>query len=255
VKLQNKVALVTGSTSGIGAAVAQLFAREGANVIIHGSEKSRAAGAEIVSEIRALGSDAIHIVADLTRPDEIKSMFAQIREKYGHLDILINNVGFGSNDYTIEDATNESIDYDMHLNFNQVVLCTQSAVKLMNGRDGWIVNTSSMRGIDYAFASGVWGYSAAKAALNSFTKRAAAQFAKQNIFVNAVVPGMVGTDALKQRFASFTKEKADSKYAAIPIGRLIEPAEIAEVFLLLATSKIFCGSLVVADGGYTMLNR
>ena len=254
-KLKNKIALVTGSTSGIGKAVAFLFAKEGANVIIHGSEKSRETGAKISSEIKALGSDAMHCVADLTNPHEIKQMFAQIKERYGYLDILVNNAGFGSNDYTIENATNELINQDMQLNFNQSVLCTQQAVQLMNGRDGWIVNTSSIRALDYACSNGVWGYSAAKAALNSFTKKAAAEFAAQNIFVNAVIPGFVGTDALKKRFASFSKDKADKKLADIPIGRLIEPEEIAEVFLLLATSKIFCGSLVVADGGYTILNR
>ena len=116
--------------------------------------------------------------------------------------------------------------------------------------EGWIVNTSSIRGIDYSGRAGIIGYCSAKAGINSFTKTLAMELAPK-IYVNAVALGFVYTNYMN----TVTDEMKQSWLKNIPINKFIEPREIAEVYLMLATSKIFTGSIVIPDGGYSLLNR
>lgn len=251
-KLKNKVALITGSTSGFGTEIARLFAANGARVIIHGSERSRAAGDAFLAELLADGYDASYFVAELTRPDEIEKMFSKIREQYGRLDILVNNAG-RSDKVKFPDVTMDALEKDLQTNFNSAVLCSKLAVEIMDG-PGWIINTSSIRGIDYAGNPESIGYCGAKAAINSFTKNLALMLAPRGIYVNAVAPGFVENQRYLEEQRN-NPEKAKKRIAAVPIGRIIPATEIAEVYLLLATSKILCGTIIPVDGGYTILNR
>ena len=246
-KLKNKVALITGSSSGIGKAIALLFAEEGANVIIC-SNTSNEEGNNVLKEVIKKGSNAIYIQADLTKESDIKSLFSKIKEKYGKLDILINNAGRTFN-IPFKDITEETITRDINTNLTSAILCSKYALEIMN-KEGWIVNTSSIRGIDYSGRSGIIGYCSAKAGINSFTKTLAMELAPR-IYVNAVAPGFVYTNYMD----NVTEEMKKSWLKNIPINKFIDPKEIAEVYLMLATSKIFTGSIITADGGYSLLNR
>lgn len=246
-KLKNKVAVITGSSSGIGKAIAILFAKEGASVIIC-SNSSKKDGLEVLEEVKCLGSDAIYIQADLTKENEVKKLFDEVKNKYGRLDILVNNAGRTFNT-SFEDINQESIMQDINTNFTSAVLCSKYAEKLM-GKKGWIINTSSIRGTDYSGRAGIIGYCSAKAAINSFTKTLAMELAPR-ISVNAVAPGFVYTN-----YMNVVSDEMKSKWLEnIPIKKFIEPEEIAEVYLMLATSNIFTGSVITADGGFSLLNR
>ena len=182
-KLKGKISLITGSSTGIGKAVARLFAEEGANVIIC-SNTSNEQGNKVLKEIKEKGSDAIYIQADLTKETDIKNMFNIIKEKYGKLDILINNAGRTFN-IPFKEITEETITRDINTNLTSAILCSKYAVELMND-EGWIINTSSIRGVDYSGRPGIIGYCSAKAGINSFTKTLAMELAPK-IYVNAVI--------------------------------------------------------------------
>ena len=246
-KLKGKVALITGSSSGIGKAVAILFAEEGADLIIC-SNQSVEEGKEVLEEVKQKGSDAIYIQADLSKETDIKNMFDVIQKKYGKLDILINNAGRAFN-IPFKEITEETITKDLNTNLMSAMLCAKYAVELMK-EEGWIINTSSIRGTDYSGRNGIMGFCAAKAGMNSFTKTLAMELAPK-IYVNTVAPGFVYTNYMD----TVTDEMKQKWLKDIPINRFIEPKEIAEVYLMLATSRMFTGSIVKPDGGYSLLNR
>lgn len=246
-KLKDKIALITGSSSGIGKEIALLFAKEGANVIIC-SNTSIEEGKKVLQEVKEKGSDAIYVQADLTKETNIKNMFNKIKDKYGKIDILINNAGRTFNT-PFKEITEESITRDINTNLTSAILCSKYAVELMND-EGWIVNTSSIRGIDYSGRSGIIGYCSAKSGINSFTKTLAMELAPK-IYVNAVAPGFVYTNYMDK----VTDDMKQEWLKNIPINKFIEPKEIAEIYLMLSISKIFTGSIVTADGGYSLLNR
>lgn len=246
--LTGKKALITGASSGIGRAIAILFAQEGADVIVC-SNTSIEAGNAVVQELIALGSNAYYYSADMQCEKDIVGLFDFVRTKYGVLDILINNAGRTFN-VAFADISEDSLSRDIKTNLSASILCTKYAVPLMTNENGWIVNTSSIRGVDYSGRAGIIGYCAAKTGINSFTKTIAAQLAP-NIFVNAVAPGFVDTGYMDTMADDVKKAWLNN----IPIHRFIEPSEIAKVYLLLSTSKIFAGSVIVPDGGYSLLGR
>ena len=183
-KLKGKVALVTGGSTGIGKAVAELYAKEGANVIIC-SSRTVSEGEKVAQALKNMGTNSMYIQADLTKEDEVKRLFEKIKEEYGKLDILVNNAGKSTNT-KFEDINQENIQLDIETNFTSAVLCSKYAIELMKD-EGWIINTSSIRGTDYSGRAGLMGYCAGKAALNSFTKNLAMQLAPK-IYVNAIAP-------------------------------------------------------------------
>lgn len=246
--LTGKKALITGASSGIGRAIAILFAQEGADVIVCSNTSIRAGNA-VVQELIALGSNAYYYSADMQCEKDIVGLFDFVRTKYGVLDILINNAGRTFN-VAFADISEDSLSRDIKTNLSASILCTKYAVPLMTNENGWIVNTSSIRGVDYSGRAGIIGYCAAKTGINSFTKTIAAQLAP-NIFVNAVAPGFVDTGYMDTMADDVKKAWLNN----IPIHRFIEPSEIAKVYLLLSTSKIFAGSVIVPDGGYSLLGR
>lgn len=245
-KLLNKVALITGSSIGIGKAIAEAFAREGAEVIVvsHNSPKE---GQSTVDKITTAGGKAIYIQADLSNQKGVDSLFENISKYYSSIDVLVNNVGHAfSTPY--DDLTEETMLRDIKSNLMATVLCSKKIKEFMS--KGHIINTTSIRGIDYSGRTHLMGYCAAKAAVNSFTKNLALQYAP-NILVNAIAPGFVWTESLSQSGDELLKKWQKN----IPIERFIKPEELAEVYIMIASSKIFSGSIIVADGGYTLLEK
>lgn len=247
-KLSGKTALITGGSSGIGAEIACLFAAQGAQTIITchtGSEGAQA----LAGEVRRSGGKLEWFQVDLRNEEEIAELFKTIKERYGRLDILINNAGRTFN-VAFGQLTEESIRRDLDTNLLSAMLCSRYAVSLMNGR-GWIVNTASIRGLADSGRTGIMGYCAAKAAVISFTKNLALELAPE-ICVNAVAPGFVHTQYLDKNVSHELKE---SWISQTPMKQLVDIKELAQIYLLLATSRIMTGSVIVADGGYSILNR
>ncbi len=246
-KLIGKVAFVTGASSGIGKAVAILFAKEGANVIIS-SYKNMDGGEATIAEMRKINPDGefLHINCNLGKVNEVKDAFSMIAEKFGHLDILINNAGTAPS-YKLLEISEENFDSLFASNVKSVLWCTQEATKLMKDR-GWIINTSSIRGLDYAGRS--ISYAATKAAVNSLTKTIAQELAP-NIFVNAVLPGFVWTPNYDKNPTELNQKFING----CPLKRFITCDEIASSYLFLATQEYLTGTLLVADGGSTILGR
>lgn len=244
-KLIGKVAIITGASSGIGKGIAERFAKEGANVVVV-SNLAVTKGKAVCDQLRRIGSDSIYCQIDVSNPDDINRLFNTVMDKYGRLDILVNNAG-GQIASPFGKTTFEMLDKDMQVNAFAPFMLSQKAATLM-GERGWIINTSSFRSIDPR--PPILGYCASKAALNNITQSLALQLAPR-IFVNAVLPGFVETDNYK----AFSQELKESWVAQTPIKRFVTPAELSEIYLLLATTEILTGTLVVADGGFSLLGR
>lgn len=244
-KLENKVAIVTGSSSGIGEGVAIRFAEEGASVVVI-SNKAIEKGKAVCQRLKSLGSDASYLQIDVSNDDGVTRLFDFVMNKYGRLDILVNNAG-GQVPSPFGKTTVDMLDQDMRVNAFAPYILAQRAADVM-GEKGWIINTSSFRSIDPR--PPILGYCASKAALNNITQGLALQLAPR-IFVNAVLPGFVETDNYK----AFNEDLKKGWINNTPIKRFITAPELAEVYLLLATTEILTGNLIVADGGFSLLGR
>lgn len=247
-KLKGKIVLVTGSSSGIGKAIALRFAEEGADVIVTSSPKSAEKGEKVAQLAREMGTNSIYIQADLSNESEIDMMFDKIESDYGKLDILINNAGVQTGG-SLDNISIKKLEYEMQVNVYALVKCSQRAKEMMKTK-GWIINTSSFRGLDYAGRSPIMGYCATKAAVNNITRTMALELAP-NIMVNAVMPGFVYTE----NYDNFADELKKVWIENTAIKRFVRPEEIAEVYLMLATTEIVTGTIVAADGGASLLNR
>lgn len=246
-KLDNKVALVTGSSVGIGRAIAEAFALEGAEVIIV-SHKTIIEGKAVAQGIIDKGGKAIYICSDLSSQKGVDLLFDEISKHYSTIDILVNNVGHSFNT-PVDEVSEETITRDINSNLLATVLCSKKVLDYMP-EGGHIINTSSIRGLDYAGRESLIGYCAGKAAVNSFTKNLAIHCAPK-IFVNAIAPGFVWTEA----FSATDKTLLDKWERAVPIQRFIKPEELAELYVVLATTRIMTGTILIADGGYTILEK
>lgn len=244
-KLIGKVAIVTGSSSGIGEGIAKKFAEEGASVVVV-SNRAVEKGQAVCEQLCKIGSDAIYCQMNVSNPDDVDRLFSTVMNKYGRLDILVNNAG-GQVASPFGKTTFEMLEQDMRVNAFAPFMLSQKAAEFM-GDKGWIINTSSFRSIDPR--PPILGYCASKAALNNITQALALQLAPR-IFVNAVLPGFVETDNYKK----FNVTLKESWVQQTPIKRFVTPEEIAEVYLLLATTEILTGTLIVADGGFSLLGR
>lgn len=244
--LEDKVILVTGSSKGIGKAVAMRFAENGAKVVIN-SRSSISEGLRVVEEIKEFGGDAIYLQADVEIPMRVKTLFSEVYRIHGRLDVLVNNAGSSISKQFL-DTDQEYWLSVLNNNFISAVLCSIEAAKIMKAQ-GWgkIINTSSIRGLEHSGRPGLMAYSAAKAAMNSFTKNLAKELAP-NITVNAIAPGIVNTSYMDR----VTNELKEQWIHEIPIGRFIQPKEIADAFLFIALSDIMTGEILVVDGGFNL---
>jgi len=240
--LENKVAIITGGTRGIGLETAKLFIENKAKVIIFGSKQESVK--RTLEELNKENIKAEGFYPNLNNYNEVENVIQKIHEKYGHIDILINNAGISANK-KIEDTTSEDFEKIMNLNVNAIFNMTKAIVPYMKKqKEGVIINTSSMVSI-YGQPSGV-GYPASKFAVNGLTKSLARELAPSNIRVNAVAPGITQTDMV----ASLPQEMIEPLIKTIPLGRIGKPRDIANAFLFLASdmASYITGEILSVDG-------
>lgn len=253
-RIENKIAIITGAAGGIGLATAELFAREGATVVMTDINigKLEAQGRRMTAEGLTVTVEA----HDVTRPDDWDRIISVTREKHGRLDILVNNAGVGHL-ASVEDETLEGWRRILGINLDAVFLGTQKAIAAMKAQGGSIVNIASIEGI--IGESALAAYNASKGGVRIFTKSAALHCAEQGygIRVNSIHPGYVLTPMVIDTMESLPPEVAEAMQkdllARIPLGRLAQPGEIAQAILFAASdeSSYMTGSELVIDGGYT----
>ena len=261
-RLENKVALITGGTSGIGAETARLFIQEGAKVIISGRSEEKG---EILSE--ELGENCKYLLSDVTKEEDIENSITETINQFGKLDILFNNAG-GPVGAGIEKVTQKDIDYGVHLLLASVILGTRFAIEPMrkNG-GGCIINNSSIAGIRYRQGDSL--YAALKAGVTHYTRMSGVELGPDNIRVNSISPGAIATPIFwggSQRANTLTNEENDKKLEklkgnlakAVPLNRSGLALDIAEAALYLASdagSFVSCQDIVVDGGRTAMFNE
>ena len=240
--LENKVAIITGGTRGIGLEIARVFKENKAEVIIFGSKQESVDKA--IETLKEEGHTVSGYYPNLSNYEELEKIVKEINNEYGHIDILVNNAGISANK-KIEDTTSTDFENIMNLNVNAIFNMTKAVVPYMkNQKNGVILNTSSMVSI-YGQPSGV-GYPASKFAVNGITKSLSRELAPSNIRVNAVAPGITKTDMV----AALPKEMIEPLIKTIPLGRIGEPRDIANAFLFLASdmASYITGEFLSVDG-------
>ncbi len=235
-----KVALVTGASRGIGKSCALELAKEGYITLINYASNDIAA-AEVVEEIKKLKTQGEAFKCDVGDAQAVKEMIDKIVEKYGRIDVLVNNAGITKDNLFIRMSDEDWLKV-INTNLNSVFYITKPVAKIMmKQREGCIVNISSICGV-YGNA-GQANYSSAKAGLIGFTKALAKELASRSITVNAVAPGFIETDMT----SGLDKEKIAER---IPLGRLGKPEDIAQAVKFLAVSgKYITGQVLGIDGG------
>ena len=250
-RLQDKVAIITGAGSGIGAAAARLFAEEGASVVITDiSEKPIRALAE---QLRGAGRKAIHFVLDVTSEEQWSAAVRSTRDAFGRIDILVNNAGISGKPGNWSESTLSDFQQLLAVNLTSNFLGIQAVRPLMEDRGGGaIVNVSSTSGF-IAFPNTQPGYTASKGGSRLLTKSAAVDLASKNIRVNSVHPG--GVDTPLNHYITKNPETLKSVNAKIPLGRMAEPLEIARAILFLASddASYITGTELLVDGGLTAI--
>ena len=228
-KLAGKVAVVTGASKGIGAAIAKALAAEGAAVVVNYAS-SRNGADRIVAEINDDGGRAIAVQANVARKEDIERLFAETKEAFGALDILINNAGIYET-RPFGEITEDLFHRHFDLNVLGLILATQEAVKYFPKEGGCIINTSSI--VSTLSPAGNLVYNTTKSAVDGITRTLAKELGPRNIRVNSINPGPVETEGTHT--AGLVGEKFDSYVAITPLGRIGQPEDIAPVVVFLAS--------------------
>lgn len=249
-KLQNRIAIVTGSSSGIGAGVAIAFAREGASVVVNHPTPAQAAQAEaIVSQIRNTGRHAIAVRADVALEADANALVDACVQEFGRVDILVNNAGIAAG-APVQDIPVEQWDRVIAVHLRGTFLMTKRALPLMYAQ-GWgrVINTASQ--LAYKGAPGFAHYTAAKGAIISFTRTVALEAGASGVTVNAVAPGATKTPIL----ADVPPDLLEQIRLAIPVGRLAEVDDIVPSYVFLASEdgRHYQGQCISPNGGDVFL--
>lgn len=254
-RLQDKVAVITGGTSGIGKGTAELFIAEGAKVVV--GDLSDDLGARMAAD---LGENFAFIHCDVASEDEVKAMIDLAVSKFGRLDCLFNNAGVGGEGGPITDLTVEGYQATMNILLLGVMLGIKHAAPIMIGQgSGSIINTASIAGVGSGFGPHI--YSAAKAAVRHVSVTTASELGKHNIRVNAICPGGIATaifaralDLPSQTLETMSEVVKPALEGWQPIPRAGEPSDIAEAALYLASdgSTFVTGQSLIVDGGATL---
>ena len=249
-RLKGKTALVTGSSRGIGRAVATSYGREGANVVVNYTSNEKAAN-EAVEIIQSIGSKAIAVKGDVARKADVEHLVATAVETFGGLDILVNNAGFTRPAMMLK-MTEEEWDQVVNIHLKGAFLCSQAAgVHMKEQNSGKIINVMSVAGL--VGTVGQINYSAAKGGVLSMTKSIARELARYNVCANVISLGIVSTE-MSEKIT--TDEKLRDIYMnRILLKRFAEPDDIAPAFIFLASdeSNYITGQLLCVDGGYGMI--
>jgi len=250
--LTGKAALVTGGSSGIGRASATALARAGAQVLV--SDVDGEGGAETVRLIEEAGGTASYITADVSSADEVKTMMAAMIDRYGKIDIAVNNAGIGGEMNPLPFQNEKTFDQVMAVNVKGVWLCMKAEIPLMQKNEfgGTIVNIASVAGL--IGAPGLSVYAASKHAVIGLTKTAAIEFANKGIRVNAVCPSYINTPMVSAMIEDQPR-LADKLSIASPMRRLGTPQEVAEAIVWLSSdgASFVNGIALAADGGLTAM--
>jgi len=246
-QLNDKVAIVTGSSRGIGAAIAQTLARQGAKVVIN-HRNSPAEAESVAMVIQAAGGEALVVQADVSQSNEAQALIKATLDKFGQIDILVNNAGV-TRDTMI--MTMKEVDWDLVLqtNLTSAYHCSKAAIRpMLKKRQGRIINITSVVGL--AGQAGQSNYAASKAGLIGLTKSLAREIGSRNITVNAVAPGFIPT-AMTETLPKTTLEAVISN---TPLGRLGSVEDVAHAVLFLASDEaaFITGQVLSVDGGLVM---
>ncbi|BBD21988.1 3-oxoacyl-[acyl-carrier-protein] reductase [Streptococcus constellatus] len=242
-ELKGKNVFITGSTRGIGLAMAHKFASLGANIVLNGR---REIGEELISEFSDYGVQVIPISGDVSDSTDAKRMVEEAIEKLGSVDILVNNAGI-TKDKLMLKLTEEDFEQVLKVNLVGAFNMTQAVLKPMTkARQGAIINVSSVVGL--IGNVGQANYAASKAGLIGFTKSVAREVAARNVRVNAIAPGMIESD-MTDVLSDKVKE---TTLAQIPMKRFGNTSEVAEVATFLARQEYLTGQVIAIDGGLAM---
>jgi len=246
-KLDGKVAIVTGGSSGIGRATAIAFAQEGAKVIV--AARRTQEGEETVRLAKEAGGEALFVKTDVTKAEEIEALVGTTLDKYGRLDFAFNNAGIGK-PAPLTERTEEDWNWEIDVNLKAVWLCLKYQIPpMLNAGAGAIVNMASMGGAVIGVPN-FSSYEAAKGGVVGLTRAAAMEYASQGIRVNAVSPGIIATDIL----SNLSPDDLQQMSANVPMKRLGGAEEVAAAVVWLCSdgASYITGQNLVIDGGYTV---
>ena len=245
-RLKDKVAIVTGSTSGIGTGIAKMFGAEGAKVVVCGRNEER--GQAVVDDIVANGGEAVFQKVDISKPETIDALFADTKERWGGIDVLVNNAaGMALKDGRVDELSLEDWDAVFASDIRSTFYCIKTVLPYLQEREGGsIINIGSM-----AACSGDLGstaYACAKAGVDKLTEYTALQYGKQNIRCNCVRPGLIVTPQNEPRIPQPLK---DIFLSNIEVNRYGNPDDIAAICVYLGSdeSEYFTGQILTVDGG------
>jgi 3-oxoacyl-[acyl-carrier protein] reductase len=243
-QLNDKVAVVTGGTKGIGRAISLLLAEQGANVVANFSKDVEAAE-NLISEAKSKRLSLGLFKTDVTQFDQAKEMIEETFGQYGKIDVLVNNTGLVRDNFLML-MSDEDWDSLLRANLTSVFYCCRAVIrKMIPQRSGKIINISSISGI--LGTPGQTNYAATKGGMISFTKSLARELGPFNIHVNAVAPGLIESEVVSK----MPKEKLDAIIKSSSLGRIGKPEDVAQAVLFLASnhSDYITGQTIVVDGG------
>lgn len=248
-EFEGKVALITGGTSGIGTAVSEAFAKEGAKVVVTGRREDK--GNEVVEKIKANGGEAIFVRTDIQKAENVKNMVEKTVETFGRLDFAVNNAGVEQYFKPLAEQSEDVYHLVMDTNVKGVWMSLKEEIPAMlETGGGAVVNISSIAGV-VGMANGPI-YVASKHAVIGLTKAIALEFAQQNVRVNAVLPAAIETPMI-DRFTQGQEEAYKYFESLHPVGRVGKPEEVADACIWLCSDKssFVTGSSIRVDGGFT----
>ena len=248
-KLEGKIALVTGAANGIGRAIAIAMAEEGAHIIINDVPAQKERAQELTKEIEKIGRESVAFLADVSNTQHVTEMAQSVLQRFGRLDILVNNAGFTRVSHVV-DMTDEQWDSVIGTCLRGTFLCSRAFLKSMiHQKSGKILSTAS----HFAWSAfpGFAQYCAAKAGIIAFTKALALEVAEYNVNVNAIAPGFIGTEGALSRSPRSHINRMEKE---IPLGRIGRPEDLLGVVLLLVSDEgnYITGETICISGGLTM---
>ena len=247
--LTGRVALITGASSGLGVEMGKALAKQGAKIAICARRKEKLE--KVAEEIRALGTECLAVVCDITKDEDIENLISQTVAQYGKIDILINNAGGGANDPSIS-MPKETLLKDINVDLIAPFLLTREVVKIMLKREyGRIINICSVHGLTGSTWSNNAAYKAAKGGLINLTRQFGVEWCTKGITCNAICPGFFPTEALQGFMANPNCQKMID--GIVPMKRIADMKDIdgAVVFLASEESAYVTGTVLPVDGGYT----